>query len=304
MLTELRVRDLGVVEDLTLVLGPGMTALTGETGAGKTLVVEALHLVLGGRPAPGLVRAGAAEATVEARFVAGDDELVLARSVPATGRSRAWVDGRMATAAALTEAARDLVDIHGQHDQQSLLSPAAQRRALDGFAGIDVEPRRRARLSVEDLDRQLAALGGDEQSRLRELDVLHHQVAEIVAAELGDPEEEAALSAEEERLADLSALREAAGTALDALVGGGAGEGPTADGIVDRLGRARAVLAGRPAFEPWAARLEAAQAELGDVAGDLRSVAEEWQDDPVRLAEVQERRRLLAEPWPAARVRA
>ena len=102
MLTDLHVRDLGVIEDLTLVFGPGMTALTGETGAGKTLVVEALQLVLGGRANPGMVRAGATEALVEARFVLGEGdaarEVILTRSVPAEGRSRAWVDGRMAPA--------------------------------------------------------------------------------------------------------------------------------------------------------------------------------------------------------------
>ena len=105
VLTDLHVRDLGVIEDLTIEFGPGMTALTGETGAGKTLVVEALQLVLGGRASQGMVRAGAGEALVEARFVVGDGEgereVVLARSVPAEGRSKAWVDGRMAPLGAL-----------------------------------------------------------------------------------------------------------------------------------------------------------------------------------------------------------
>jgi DNA repair protein RecN (Recombination protein N) len=295
VLTELRVRELGVVEDLTLTLGPGMTALTGETGAGKTLVVEALHLVLGGRPAPGLVRAGAGEATVEARFVTGESELVLARAVPAAGRSRAWVDGRMATAAALADAARGLVDIHGQHDQQSLVATSAQRRALDAFAGLDRGPRRQARQRLEDLDRRLAALGGDEQSRARELDVLHHQVAEIEGAGLDDPDEEAALAAEEERLADLARHREAVAVALAALRGDDAVEGPAALGAGDLLGRAGAALAGRPALGQWAARLVAAQAELDDVASDLRAVLEEWHDDPERLSQVQARRRHLTD---------
>ena len=184
MLTDLRVRDLGVIEDLTLRFGPGMTALTGETGAGKTLLVEALQLVLGGRPPPGLVRAGAAEALVEARFVVGETETrdLWPGPIPAAGRSRAWVDGRMVPVTALAEAGRDLVDIHGQHDQQSLLAPAAQRRALDEFAGTDLGPRRRAVGQVEEIDRSLAALGGDGPQRARELDVLRHQVAEIEAA--------------------------------------------------------------------------------------------------------------------------
>ena len=302
MLSELRVRDLGVIEDLTLRLGPGMTALTGETGAGKTLLVEALELVLGGRGAPGLVRAGAAEAVVEARFVVGgpsggaddgDDggvEIVLARSVPAAGRSRAWLDGRMVPLTALVEAGRELVDIHGQHDHQSLLSAAAQRRALDQFAGCDPGPRQAARAALEGIDRRLATLGGDAHQRAREADVLRHQVDEIEAAAIDDPDEEAALAAEEERLADLAAHRDAAASALVELTGG-----TTDAAALDLLGQAAAALTGRPAFNQWAERLRGALAELGDVASDLRSVVETWEDDPVRLAEVQARRQRLAD---------
>src|SRR3954471_24240036 len=129
MLTELAVHDLGVIDGLQLVLGPGMTALTGETGAGKTLVVEAIELLVGGRADGVLVRRGAEEARVEGRFVVGDEERVLARVIPAGGRSRAYVDGRLATAAQLAAAGADLVDLHGQHAHQSLLAIAAQRRA-------------------------------------------------------------------------------------------------------------------------------------------------------------------------------
>lgn len=301
MLSELRVRDLGVVEDLTLHLGPGMTALSGETGAGKTLLVEALQLVLGGRAAPGLVRSGAAEAVVEARFllpgvVEGAEveeervEVVLARSVPAAGRSRAWIDGRMVPVTALAEAGRELVDIHGQHDHQSLLAPAAQRRALDEFAGCDLGPRQAARQELEEIDRRRSALGGDEQQRAREADILRHQVAEIASAELDDVDEEEQLAAEEERLADLSAHRAAAASALAEL--GGESAEPAA---LDLLGQAAAALAGRPAFNEWSERLRAALAELGDVASDLRAVVETWEDDPARLAEVQARRQLLAD---------
>src|SRR3954470_7586182 len=148
MLVELRVRDLGVIGDLTLMLGNGMTAITGETGAGKTLVVEAIELLVGGRGDPVLVRPGAAEAVVEGRFVDGDDEIVLGRVVPASGRSRAYIDGRMAPVAALAEAGSRLVDLHGQHAHQSLLQPAAQRGALDAFAGVDLDPLRTVRAAV------------------------------------------------------------------------------------------------------------------------------------------------------------
>src|SRR4051794_38149688 len=121
MLAELAIANLGVIDEIRLVLGPGMTALTGETGAGKTMLVEAIELLVGGRADPVLVRRGASEATIEGRFVVDDHEVVITRVVPADGRSRAYIDGRMATAAALAEVGRDVVDLHGQHDHQSLL---------------------------------------------------------------------------------------------------------------------------------------------------------------------------------------
>jgi DNA repair protein RecN (Recombination protein N) len=298
VLLELRVRDLGVIEDLTLHFAEGMTALSGETGAGKTLVVEALQLVLGGRATAGLVRAGATEATVEARFLLpgvddGDDdgvEVVLARAVPSSGRSRAWLDGRMVPVTALAETGRELVDIHGQHEHQSLLAPAAQRRALDGFAGADLGPRRAARQLLEGIEARLASLGGDAHQRAREADMLRHQCAEITAAHLADPGEEDQLEAEEDRLADLAAHRVAAAAALAELEGGSADAA-----ALDSLGQAITALGGRPAFAAWSDRLRAAHTELGDVASDLRGVVETWEDDPARLAEVQERRRLLGE---------
>ncbi len=293
MLTDLHVRDLGVIEDLTLVFGPGMTALTGETGAGKTLVVEALQLVLGGRANLGMVRTGATEALVEARFVVGDGdaahEVILTRSVPAEGRSRAWVDGRMAPLSALGEAAAELVEIHGQHEHRALVSPAAQRNVLDAFAGTDLSRVRAIRSQLQALDEALAALGGDAQQRAREADVLRYQVEEIANAHLEDPDEEAALRLEEDRLADASAYRDAALEALELV--DPAGEG----GAVELLGRAGGALAGRESFESYHARLAAAAVELSDLARTLRDEVEGWEDDPQRLIDVQERRRLLAE---------
>ena len=140
MLTELRIENLGVIEQVSLVVGPGMTALTGETGAGKTMLVEAIELLVGGRADALVVRAGADEAVVEGRFVVDDDEVVLGRVVPRVGRSRAYVDGRLAPASALAEWGARLVDLHGQHTHQSLLAAATQRDALDRFAGVDLEP--------------------------------------------------------------------------------------------------------------------------------------------------------------------
>ncbi|HEY1652733.1 MAG TPA: DNA repair protein RecN [Acidimicrobiales bacterium] len=295
MLTDLRVRDLGVIEDLTLAFGPGMTALTGETGAGKTLVVEALQLVLGGRGNPGMVRAGAAEALVEARFlVAGEDgearEVILARSVAAEGRSKAWVDGRMAPVGGLGEAAAELVEIHGQHEHRALVTPGAQRNVLDAFAETDLRTVRALQAELRTIDAALDALGGDEQQRAREADVLRYQVREIEEAHLEDPDEEAGLRVEEDRLADAAAYREAALAAAELL-------DPAADegGALGLLGGAVSALSGREAFEDYRARVAGATLDLSDVARALRDAAEGWEDDPQRLTQVQERRRLLGE---------
>jgi DNA repair protein RecN (Recombination protein N) len=296
VLTDLRVRDLGVIEDLSLTFGPGMTALTGETGAGKTLLVDALHLVLGGKASPTIVRAGAAEAIVEARFVVadgdGEREIILSRSVPAEGRSRAWVDGRMSPVSALLDAAAELVEIHGQHEHQSLVTPAAQRSVLDAYAGTDLSEVMRLRARQRELAAALAELGGDVQQRAREADVLRYQVDEIAAAGLTDPDEDASLHHEEIRLADAGALREAAGQAVDLLDPAGATDG---EGVLEFLGRAESLLSDREPFDGYRQRIGAAAIELADVTRALRDVVDGWDGDPDRLAAVHERRRLLAE---------
>src|SRR5580692_10456005 len=247
MLVELRVKDLGVIDEVTLDLTTGMTALTGETGAGKTLLVEALDLLVGGRADPVLVRPGADQALVEGRFIVDDDEIILARAVATKGRSRAWIDGRMAPVSALAEAGARLVDLHGQHAHQSLLDPAMQRRSLDLFAAVDLGPLTDARSALRGLHGELDALGGDERARAREIDLLRHQLSEIDGAGLDDPDEDDTLAAEEERLAEADAHRAAAAAALAALVGDGDGRAPGgADtGAVDQIGRAHGALTGR-----------------------------------------------------------
>ena len=294
-LVELHVRDLGVIDDVTVALDAGMTALTGETGAGKTLLIGALSLLLGGRADPSVVRAGADEAYVEGRFVDDDggDEVVLARSVARAGRSKAWIDGRAAPVGALTEAATGLLELHGQHQHRTLVVPEAQRRALDAFGAIDTGPLESARSRLAALLREADGLGGDADQRAREAEVLKFQVDEIDAAGLNDPNEDAALEAEEDRLAEASAHREAAAVALGALEGT---DGSVVEvGAVDRLAQASGALTGRPPLHALDQRVRAAMAELGDLAGELRSVVETWEDDPERLDEVRSRRRLLHE---------
>jgi len=289
VLGELRVENLGIIDEVDLVLGGHMTAITGETGAGKTLLVEALDLLLGGRADGGLVRPGAEEARVEGRFVVDDDEVVLARVVPKQGRSRAYLDGRLATAGELAARGRTLVDLHGQHEHQSLLVPAEQRALLDRFAGDEATRARAdvgaARAELRDLDAQLARLGGDDRTRAREADLLRFQLAEIDAAALEDLDEDTRLAGEEALLGDAAAHAEALDAAFAHL------DGPAVDG----LGAAIAELAGRAPFAGAEDRLRRLQAELAEVAHDLRVEGERVVVDPDRLAVVRARRRVLSD---------
>ncbi|MBV9932698.1 MAG: DNA repair protein RecN [Actinobacteria bacterium] len=287
MLLELAVRDLGVIADLRLTFGPGMTALTGETGAGKTLVVEALELAVGGRADPVLVRPGADEAWVEARFELDGDEIVLARAIPAAGRSRGYIDGRMAPATALAETGARLLDLHGQHAHQSLLAPGPQRSSLDRYASIDRTPLRDARGALASIDAALAELGGDERARARELDLVRFQVNELDGAAITGPDEDESLQREEEVLADAAAHRQAAWAAADALAGDGGG--------ADAVAAALTHVTGRAPFDSLQARLRGLVAELGDAAAEVRALAEGFEEDPERLAAVQARRAQLSD---------
>ena len=285
MLSELRVCNLGVIEEVTLVFGPGMTAVTGETGAGKTLVVTAIDLLVGGKADTSMVRPGAVEAVIEGRFDHDDSEHVVRRIIPAKGRSRAYIDGNLATLAELSQFGAGLVDLHGQHDHQSLLTGAVQRQALDRFGRIDLEPLRAARQRVIDLEARRSELGGDPRDRAREIDLLRFQVDELAAAGLTDPAEDDQLREEADLLSDASGLRDAATVALAVIAEDG--------GAVDAVGRAIAALDDRVPLAPIVARLRETQAELDDLAREVRTFAETIENDPERLAAIGERRRTL-----------
>ena len=290
MLTELHIENLGVIERAALVLDGGVTALSGETGAGKTMLVEAIGLLVGGRSDATVVRSGASEARIDGRFEVdttdGTRELVLSRVVQAEGRSRAYVNGRPATVTSLAELTRELVDLHGQHAHQSLLSVTAQRAALDEFGGVDLEPLRAARARLTELDAELATLGGDERARAREIDLLRFQVEELDAAGVSDPYEDEQLAAEESLLADAEAHREAGNTALVALRDDEAG---------DPIALALHALAERSPFAEVSQRLRGLVAELDDVLADLRGLTESIEEQPERLDELRERRQLLVD---------
>jgi DNA repair protein RecN (Recombination protein N) len=287
VLVELRIAHLGIIEELHVLVGPGLTAITGETGAGKTLITGALALLAGERADAAMVRDGATEARVEGRFEEADGaEVVLARVVPASGRSRAYVDGRLATAAELTARGVGLLDLHAQHAHQTLVAPAAQRRILDGFAGAPATEAlaayRAARAEVVAIDEELAELGGDTRTRAREIALLEFQVAEIDDAALTDPAEETSLATEEALLADAVGLRDALQGARTAL-----------DTAVDELGAGMAALADRSPVAVLEARVRALQAEALDVAHELRSARESVVDDPARLDAIRTRRQLF-----------
>ena len=288
MLAELAVRNLGVIERASLVLADGMTALTGETGAGKTLIVQAVQLLVGGRTDAAMVRAGAAEAVVEGRFVQPDgSELVVRRVIPASGRSRAYLDGALASAPELNAVGATLIDLHGQHQHQSLLRPRTQREALDRWGGVDLGPLAAARDELAALTANLAALGGDARARAQEIDLLRYQADEIAAAGLADPDELDRLVEREDLLADAAAHLSEGHAARHALAGD--------DGALDRLGSAMASLAGRKAFAPLSERLGAAAAELDDTVAQLRDVLDSIEDDPQALADVRARHQRLRE---------
>ncbi len=286
MLVELAVRNLGVIPSARIPFGSGLVALTGETGAGKTMVVEALHLLLGGRPDTGRVRVGADEATVEGLFAVGDTEWVLRRVVPAVGRSRSYVNGELATAATLAEIGSSLLELHGQHAQQTLLAPSAQRAALDRFAGVDRSTFVAARRRVAECQRALEDVGGDERSRARELDLCRFQVDEIDAVAPISGEDDA-LSAEEDLLAAAVEHRQAARRAAALLGDDGA--------AADLVASAGAAIADASVFADLRTRLVDLGAELADCATELRRRSEEIEPDDERLAAVRERRHQLVQ---------
>jgi DNA repair protein RecN (Recombination protein N) len=287
MIEQLRVRSLGVIDDIDIALGPGLTAITGETGTGKTLIVEALELLVGGKSDASLVRFGQEEAIVEGLFVVDAEETVVSRVIPQSGRSRATINDRLATVAALEEFGRTQVDLYGQHAHQSLLRQVAQRQALDEFAEVDLGPVRSIRQQLAQVGELLGALGGDETVRRRELDLLSFELNEIDGAKIQGPGENEDLEQEEVRLSFASSLRAACELAYESLNGGGE------PGALDLLGTAIEATGRYETLEDATEQLRALAAGLSDSASDLRRLAEGFEEDPARLEEVTERRQLL-----------
>ena len=288
MINELRVRDLGVIADVDLVLDEGMTAITGETGAGKTMIVDALELLVGGKSDPDMVRSGATESSIEGRFFHEASETIVRRTLPRGGRSRAFINGSLTPLSALAELGSDLVDLYGQHAHQSLLAPAEQRRALDQFAKIDLEPLRQLRSAIRSIDLELEKFGGDELLRARELELWQFELDEIEALQISSPNEDEELEAEQELLSQAVSLRESAARAYEDIVGG------ETRGARDLLGASIESLGPHMALSAFVERLRALSAELDDVSAELRRATEAFEEDPARLEEIRERRASFA----------
>lgn len=312
MLELLRIQNYALIDELEIEFGPGFNALTGETGAGKSIVVGALNLVLGGRASSETVREGGGAAKVEALFRLGkpaprlrallkhyeveleEDTLLLSRVVTAEGRSRGYLGGRLVPVSVLGEFGDELVDLHGQHEHQSLLQPERQMELLDGFGGTSELVVQVGALvgKVRELEREMAALEGVDQERARRLEYLRHEAAEIAGAELKAGEEEELRSRRNliqnwERIAGLAGHARAvlyedeerpAITALDA-----------AEADIQELTR----LDGR--FQGYLEQLAGARAAVEEVAGEIRRFAEGVEFDAEELERLNARLALLGE---------
>jgi DNA repair protein RecN (Recombination protein N) len=311
MLRELRIENLLLIERAELRLGEGLNAITGETGAGKTVLAHSLDLLTGGKAKSQIVRPGAEEAWVEGvfdlppgllddpelaelaeRLPAGAEEIVLGRRVSAAGRTSAFVAGRAATAADLKALGGRLIAFFGQHEHRKLTIASTQLDVLDGFVGAE-QLERRARYAEAHrgclrLAAELTELREREGSRERDLDLYRYELAEIEEVE-PEPDERERIGGERERLRHAEGLREAAGGAHAALAGAEEDGG----GAAAALAQAQAALAAAggvdPGLDGLAERVAALAVELGDVGSELRDYGEGVAADPAALLAIEER---------------
>jgi DNA repair protein RecN (Recombination protein N) len=310
VLLELRIENLLLIERAELRPGPGLSALTGETGAGKTVLAHALDLLLGGKARSGIVRPGAREAYVEGVFalppglldepgladlrerIDGSlEEIVLARRVSAEGRTRAFVEGRSATAADLQALGGRLVAFFGQHEHRRLTLASAQLDLLDAFCGPDqLELRERlatAHAHVREVEQRLIELRERAGTRDRDLDLLAFEIEEIEALDPSE-EERAALGGERERLRQMDGLLAAAGGGAEAIAPS-SGDGGVAQLLAECEQLTGGVQGVDPELDQIGARLAALRIEAEDLGGELRRYAESLEAEPGRLQQVEER---------------
>jgi DNA repair protein RecN (Recombination protein N) len=303
MLTCLRVRNFAIIDELEVELGPGLNVVTGETGAGKSILVDALGLVLGARGRPEVVRTGASQAEVEALFdlandpaararlaaagVETDGELLVRRVVSSNGRTRAYVNGSLATAGQLAALAAGLVDISSQHEHHTLTDPATHLLHLDAFGQLEGE-RQSMERAFEEVAKATAALGAVEQrakDRFERQDLLRFQLGEIDALD-PQPGEESGLRDERERLRHAERLLSVAGGAEEALY---AADGSLSESLAQVATEIREAARIDVALAPIAQQLEEARTSIEDAAAELGRYARGVTHDPERLEEAEAR---------------
>jgi DNA repair protein RecN (Recombination protein N) len=291
MLRYLRIRNLAVIEQVQVEFEPGLNVLTGETGAGKSVLVEAVGLLLGGRASSDLVRTGADVAQVEAQFQDGDTEVVLRRDVTAQGRSRAFVNGSLVTAGALREFSDRLVELHGQHEHQILMDPESHLTLLDTYAGLenDLAGVGEAFSKLQALKTELRALQLDERQKAARVDLLAFQRDEIARARI-QPDEDEDLTATRQVLVNAEKLQRLSGEAYAALYESDGAVLGALTAIWRRLGDLAAL---DPRVAPYLETREAIKSQLEDLAFFLRGYADDIEASPARLQEVEDRLVLL-----------
>ncbi|MBT95954.1 MAG: hypothetical protein CL431_08305 [Acidimicrobiaceae bacterium] len=283
-LVEMHVRNLGVIEDASLIFSSGMTALTGETGAGKTLIVTALQLLTGQRADSGLIGPFGEEARVDARYMIGNDELVISRAVPKDGRSRAYINGSISTVSALSEITENLIEIHGQHGHTSLEKSVEQRKALDRFAKIDLTTLKALQKDKSDVENALQEILGKGDFR-QELEFLRFQKHEISQLQIESADEEEQLKKSENLLADATGNQFLSMRISETL--------KAESSLIEELGKLLQDIRGKQSLQGFEEKVTDLIDVMTNIASEARNFAESIDVDPQRLEEVQQRIALL-----------
>jgi DNA repair protein RecN (Recombination protein N) len=283
-LIEMHVKNLGVIEDASLIFSSGLTALTGETGAGKTLIVTALQLLTGQRADSGLIGPFGEEARVDARYTIGNDEMIISRAVPKDGRSRAYINGSISTVSALSEITENLIEIHGQHGHTSLEKSVEQRKALDRFAKIDLTDLTELRKHKGDIENALLEILGKGDSR-QELEFLRFQEHEISQLQIEGADEEEKLKESENLLADATGNQFLSMKISETL--------NAESSLIEELGKLLQDIKGKQSLQGFEEKVTDLIDGMTNIGSEARNFAELIDVDPHRLEEVQERIALL-----------
>jgi DNA repair protein RecN (Recombination protein N) len=303
MLRELRVTNYAIIDSLTLEFGPGLNILTGETGAGKSIIIGALGIALGERAYTDTIKTGKAEASVQALFdipshpvlekmgIASDEGIVIRRNISSSGKGRAYINDSIVNVQSLAELGRSLVDIHGQHEHQSLLTSENQMKLLDQFGGLEEECETVSSLhrDVQALRRRLDGLRTGERERAQKIDILRFQAQEIENASLS-PDEDKALEEERRILSNLSRLNELSESSYALLY---SGEGSTSETLTSAASTVKEVVSIDQEAEEALRIIEEALPLVEEASLSLRKLGDKYQLDPARLEEVESRMDLI-----------